>query len=196
MGHRSSLTFWLIEFVHWPSLICDSICTNYGGWGRVRQGMKRTSSWSWPCRNTWVRTLTLGIHSSHLSASKQKSLLRYATSSLWNSNSLLSAQGSERKNNKVILSLVHFSRVSGLGFSYFSGTGGSWKKSPHRTNWMPPNGFLLLRISLASLSRRWNKTLGGVSVEKEKGVVPWHHWDFINNEHFAGPPIIFSIPST
>lgn len=31
-------------------------------------------------------------------------------------------------------------------------TGGSWKKSPQRISWMPPNGLSLRRISFATFS--------------------------------------------
>lgn len=37
---------------------------------------------------------------------------------------------------------------------YFE-TGGSWKKSPHKINWIPPKGFSFLRTLLATSSIFW-----------------------------------------
>ncbi|KAL2221671.1 hypothetical protein M432DRAFT_540011 [Thermoascus aurantiacus ATCC 26904] len=48
-----------------------------------------------------------------------------------------------------------------------SGTGGSWKKSPVTTSWIPPKGrplFLILRAISSSLSKRSPSTIDTSSI--------------------------------
>lgn len=81
------------------------------------------------------------------------------------------------------------------------GTGGSWKKSPTRTSWIPPNGRSFWRVrrpTYSSLSKKRPSICRGThrtchlvsdgvgSMEGERGRP--HHRDLINDQHVGRQP--------